>query len=86
MPKHTNQPGRIQIVLGVHLFNVPTQKLIIDNSFMNIGSPATVSDADVTELIKHIGRWKEHIAAVVGVKYQSLVTLPFILVIKLYAM
>ena len=40
-------------------FNEPTCQLIIDNGFGNISSLAIISDVGITELIKHIGRWKE---------------------------
>ena len=42
-----------------------TRQLIIENVFLNIISLATVNDNDITELIKHIGRWNEIPAAVI---------------------
>ena len=45
-------------VLGRIGFNPPTSAEIIANGFNDISSLATVTDADITELIKYIGRWK----------------------------
>ena len=65
-------------------FNEPTRQLIIDNGFVNVSSLDTVSDVDVIELIKNMGKWKErHITAAEGADTPPTVSLPFTLVIKI---
>ena len=44
--------------LGRIGFNAPSNQEIIANGFDSISSLATMTDTDITELIKHIGRWK----------------------------
>ena len=73
--------------LGRVGFNAPTCQEIIDNGFINISTLSTVTDDELTELVKHIGRWRGAPApAVVGQPVPLQVTLPYMSVKKLRAM
>ena len=75
--------------LGRIGFNLPTRQEIINNGFVNISSLATVTDDDISDLVKHIGTWKVipvPAPVVAGVAPPATVNLPFISVKKLRAM
>ena len=69
--------------LGRIGFNEPTAQEIINNGFDDISSLATVTEDDISDLVKHIGRWKEAAPPVVaGDPVQPTVNLPFVSVIN----
>ena len=75
--------------LGRIGFNLATRQEIINNGFVNIASLATVTDEDISDLVKHIGTWKVipvPAPLVPGVVAPPTVNLPFISVKKLRAM
>ena len=68
-------------------FNLVTRQEIIDNGFTTITSLSGVSDDDIGELVKHIGRWKGSPDPVLaGHAPPPIINIPFISVKKLHAM
>ena len=73
--------------LGRIGFNAPTSAEITANGFDDISTLATVIDADITELVKHIRIWKGATPPVVEGEQAPLpINLPFMSVKKLRAM
>ena len=73
--------------LGRIGFNAPTSAEIIANGFDDISSLATVTEDDITEPVKHIGRWKGATPPFVeGEQAPVPINLPFMLVKNLRAM
>ena len=73
--------------LGRIGFNLATRQEIINQGFVNIASLATVTDEDISDLVKHIGTWKVIPAPPLhGVAAAPTVNLTFISVRKLRAM
>ena len=73
--------------LGRIGFNLVTHQEIIDNGFTSITSLSAVSDDNISELVKHIRRWKGPSAPVQeGQPPPEVVNLPFVSVKKLHAM
>ena len=73
--------------LGRIGFNPPTYQEIIDNGFISITSLSTVGNEELSELVKHIVRWKGTPSPVVdGQPAPVQVNLPYMSVKKLRVM
>ena len=67
-------------------FNDVTRQEIIDNEFDSISSLLLVSEDEITDLAKHIGRGSEKPAPSVGRARDNVVNIPFLSLRKLVAM
>ena len=67
-------------------FNDATKQEIIDNGFDSISSLLLVSEQEITELAKHIGRWTEKTNPPAPGPGGNVVTIPFLSLRKLVAM
>ena len=67
-------------------FNDATKQEIIDNGFDCISSLLLVSEQEITELAKHIGRWTEKTNPPVAGPGGNVVNIPFLSLRKLVTM
>ena len=67
-------------------FNDATKKEIVDNGFDSISSLLLVSESEITELARHIGRWTDKSTPPTAGPGGNVVTIPFLSLRKLVAM